>query len=130
MRIRTGSPKTLLRLAYEPESILFCLALLRFVYKFWDKSDYWSRWNIETEDSMFILVAAAAVRMNKVWSSVVAILICMFVLAGLYNRWLGNLEFVFAHYQHHLTQLAFGIAVLTCAVTCTVSKKAGSRPLP
>lgn len=124
------SPKSILRLALEPESILLGLALLRVAYKFVDRGDYWSRWNIETEDSLFILAAAAALRVNRMWSYGVAILICVLVLAGLYSRWLGNWEFVFAHYEHHLAQIVFGVAISSYAVACVAHKKEEKRALP
>jgi hypothetical protein len=130
MNLQIKSPKTLLRLAYEPESILLCLALLRVMYKFWDKSDFWSRWNIETEDALFILIAAVALRIPKIWSYVVAILVCVFVLVALYNRWSGNWEFVVAHYQHHVAQLVLGVAILTYAIARIAHKKERNRALP
>lgn len=128
--MKLKSPKSMLLLAFEPESILLCSALLRVVYKFWDRGDYWSRWNIETEDSLFILIAAVALRVNKLWSYVVAILICVSVLAGLYSRWLGNWEFVFAHYEHHIAQIIFGVAISSYAVACISHRKERERALP
>ena len=127
--MKLKSLKSMLRLAFEPESILLCLAFLRVAYNLWDRGDYWSRWNIETEDSLFILIAAAALRINKLWSYVVAILICVLVLAGIYSRWLGNWEFVFAHYEHHIAQIIFSVAISSYAVACIAHKKGRKRVL-
>lgn len=128
MKLR--SPRSMLRLALEPESVLLCAAFLRVVYKFWDRGDYWSRWNVETEDSLFILAAAAALRANRSWSYVVAILVCVLALAGVYNRWLGNWEFVSAHYEHHITQVVFGAAISSYAVARVARRRGRERALP
>lgn len=130
MEDRMKQPRALLRLACEPESILLCLALLRFAYKFWDKGDCWSYWNVLTEDALFILIAAVALRINRLWSYLAAILISAFVLNVLYRRWVGNWEFVYSHYEHHVMQIVFGVAILTCAVACIAYKKGVNRILP
>ena len=130
MEIRIKTPKAVLRLAYEPESILLCLALLRFVYKFWDRSGFYAYWNVLAEDAFFILIAAVALRLNKLWSYIVAILVCVFVLYVLYRRWVRNWEFVAAYYEHYVLQIVFGVAIFTCAVVCLAYKKGSYRVLP
>lgn len=130
MGTRIRSPKALLRVAYEPESILLCLAALWFAYKFGDGSGHDAYWDVFTEDAFFILVAAVALRLNRLWSYVAAVLVCVFVLYVLYGRWVGNWEFVAAHYEHSVLQIVFGVAILTCAVVCLAYKKGSHRPLP
>jgi len=130
MRFPVKLPKTLLRLGSEPESILLCLALVRFVYKFWDRSGFYTYWNVLTEDAFFILIAAVALRVNKLWSYLIAILMCVFVLYTLHRRWVRNWEFVAAYYEHYVMQIVFGVAISTCAVVCIAYKKGRNRTLP
>lgn len=115
------------RLAIEPESILLSLALLRFAYKFWDREGFRAYWNVLTEDAFFILVAAAALRVNKSWSYAVAVLLCGFALCVLYRRWVGNWEFVFTHQEHYVMQIVFGVAIAVCALACMAYKNGSSR---
>jgi uncharacterized membrane protein len=130
MKNQMMSFKSVLRRVMEPESILLCLALLRFAYKFWDREGFWAYWNVLTEDAFFLLLAAATLRVNKLWSYIAAILLCGFVLYMLYRRWVGNWEFVAAHYEHYVMQIVFGVAISTCAVVCMAYKGGRNRSLP
>lgn len=82
------------------------------------------------EDAFFILMAAVALRVNRLWSYVAAILMSAFVLYVLYRRWAGNWEFVTYYFEHHVMQIIFGVAISTCSIACIAYKKGVNRILP
>jgi hypothetical protein len=130
MRLGNKSPQELLHPACAPESFLLYCALLRFVYRLWDRGDSWSRWNALTEDSLFILVAAVALRIGRFWSYLAAIAICLVTLVLLYRRWVGLWESVFTYHEHYVLQIVLAVAISTYAIACIAHGKWAKRALP